>query len=171
MRTVTDLPYEKLHELLVVYAKNWLAHDGCWFINVEQKYGHDAAVELDEKSWGMFTVSEAARIKEFLGLGDNGGLPALAEALGFRMFAQFNRNEVVQLGDDRLVYKFIDCRVQQTRTRKGLPRFNCHDVGVTEFSGFAREIDPRIETRCLTCPPHEKIGEFHCLWEFTIEKD
>jgi len=33
------LTREKLLELLKIYAKNWLAHDGCWFLAVEKNWG------------------------------------------------------------------------------------------------------------------------------------
>ena len=43
-------PYEKMSreellEALEMFAKNWLAHDGCWFIATEEKHGLDEAVD------------------------------------------------------------------------------------------------------------------------------
>jgi hypothetical protein len=48
---IEDLSRDELMELTRIYAKNWLAHDGCWFLAAEQKYGMDAAIELDTQSW------------------------------------------------------------------------------------------------------------------------
>ena len=45
---IEELPKEQLYELLKIYAKNWLAHDGCWFLSVEEKYGIDMAIDIDQ---------------------------------------------------------------------------------------------------------------------------
>lgn len=62
-----------------------------------------------------------------------------------------------------------DCRVQSARRRKGLPDFPCKPVGIVEYTVFARTIDPRLRTRCITCPPDPRVGELACSWEFTLE--
>jgi hypothetical protein len=62
-----------------------------------------------------------------------------------------------------------DCRVQAARKRRGLPDFPCKPVGLIEYSGFARTIDPRISTRCLACPPDPHPPDIWCAWEFTLE--
>ena len=36
-----DLSREELYEMLDIFAKNWLAHDGCWFLSIEEKYDMD----------------------------------------------------------------------------------------------------------------------------------
>ena len=46
-----NAPREVLLKLLGCFAKNWLAHDGCWFLSCENDYGLDKAIELDTKSW------------------------------------------------------------------------------------------------------------------------
>jgi hypothetical protein len=62
-----------------------------------------------------------------------------------------------------------DCRVQSARQRKGLPDFPCKPVGLVEYATFAETIDPRIETRCLTCPPDAHPADHHCGWEFRLK--
>ena len=99
-----------------------------------------------------------------------GGIPALAQALGLRLYAWINRQEIVEQTDDRLVFRMNDCRVQAARKRKGLPDFPCKPVGLVEYSGFAKTIDPRIETRCIGCPPDAHPDEWYCAWEFTLKE-
>jgi hypothetical protein len=60
------------------------------------------------------------------------------------------------------------CRVQDARRKKGLPDFPCKPVGLVEYAGFARTIDPRIKTACLSCPPDPKAEAHWCAWEFKI---
>ncbi|GAW29902.1 DUF6125 family protein [Carboxydocella sp. ULO1] len=164
-----DLSKEQALALLEDFAKRWLAHDGLWFLAVEKRYGLEKAIELDEEAWATFTVLEAKRVKEFLGLPDNGGLEALKTALKFRLYGFLNEQEIIEEGPKRIVYRMKTCRVQAARKRKGLPDFPCKPVGITEYSGFARTIDPRIKTRCIACPPDEHPEEFYCAWEFTLE--
>jgi hypothetical protein len=52
----------------------------------------------------------------------------------------------------------------------GLPDFPCKSVGIVEYSGFARTIDGRIETTCLSCPPDRKPDEAWCVWEFRLKE-
>jgi hypothetical protein len=165
-----DISREELEGMLHDAALNWLAHDGLWFLAVEKKFGLDAAIELDAVVWGSFTAIEAKRIMKRHGIAPGGGIPALARALGKRLYSFINRQEIVEQTYTRLVFRMNDCRVQSTRKRKGLPDFPCKPVGIVEFSGFAKTIDPRLETRCLGCPPDPHPEEWYCAWEFTFER-
>lgn len=162
---------ETLEGMLQDAALNWLAHDGLWFLAVEGKAGMDTAIELDAQAWASFTVIEAKRIMKRHGIEPGGGIPALAQALGCRLYALINEQEIVEQSDTRLVFRMSDCRVQSARKRKGLPDFPCKPVGLVEYSGFARTIDPRIATRCVGCPPDDHPDEWYCAWEFTLRED
>jgi hypothetical protein len=168
MKSIEDLEPQQLQELLIDAAKNWLAHDGLWFRAVEEKFGMEAAMELDKKSWEKFTVIEAKRIMKRLNLAPGGGIPALIQALKFRLYAFINVQEVLEASENRCVFRMNRCRVQEARQRQGLPDFPCKSVGIVEYSGFARTIDPRIQTRCLTCPPDPHPPNVWCAWEFFI---
>jgi len=163
-----DLSKEELIAIIVDDAKNWLAHDGLWFQAVDQKYGMETAIEIDRAAWENFTVVEAKRIMTRLGLEPGGGIPALVECLKHRLYARLNLQESIEVSDTRAVFRMVDCRVQSARKRKGLTDFPCKSVGVVEYAGFARTIDPRIETRCIACPPDAHPEEFWCSWEFVL---
>lgn len=168
MISIDDLDKKEIRELLTDAAKNWLAHDGLWFRAVEEKFGMDAAMELDRRAWEKFTVIEAKRIMKRLGLPQDGGIPALIQALKFRLYAHINVQEVTEESENRCVFRMNRCRVQEARQRQGLPDFPCKSVGIVEYSGFARTIDHRIQTRCLICPPDPHPTDTWCAWEFTI---
>jgi len=169
MDAIEKLSREDMLKLIRVYAKNWLAHDGCWFLAAERKYGMDTAMELDAESWRQFAVVEAKRIMKEFGIEANGGLQALARALQFRLYAAINRQEVEWVDDNTMIFRMVECRVQQRRGEKRRPVFPCKSVGIVEFSQFAKTVDQRIETRCLACPP-DKVNGFYCGWEFTVAK-
>ena len=163
-----SLDKDELVRMLMDDAKNWLAHDGLWFQAVEAARGIDEAISADAAAWEKFTVIEAKRIMERLGLAPGGGIPALVECLGHRLYARLNTQQVTEQSDTRAVFVMRDCRVQSARKRRGLPDFPCKSVGLVEYGGFAKTIDPRIRTRCIACPPDAHTDDAWCTWEFTL---
>lgn len=168
---IEDLSREDLLELARVYAKNWLAHDGCWFLAAEQKYGMDVAIELDIASWQNFTIIEARRLIDFLQLGEKSGIEGLKKALRFRLYATINEDEISVSEDGKtLEYRVKTCRVQSARRTKGLEDFPCKSVGIVEYSNFAKTIDGRFDTECTSCPPEITNPDYYCIWKFTLKE-
>jgi hypothetical protein len=165
-----NLDKKQLLNLLEDAAKNWLAHDGLWFQAVEKKYGLETAIELDGDAWREFTQIEAGRIMKRLSIKPGGGIPALVQALKFRLYAFVNVQEITEVSESRCILRMVNCRVQEARKRKNLPDFPCKPVGTIEYRYFAKTIDPRIETRCIACPPDPRPEEFYCCWEFTCAR-
>jgi hypothetical protein len=170
MQAIEELSREKLLVLLKNFAKNWLAHDGLWFQAVERAHGMEHAMELDAEAYRRFSAIEAKRIKDFLGLSERGGLEALRTALGYRLYAVLNKQHS-ELEQGCLHFYMNECRVQSARKRRGLPDFPCKKVGLVEYSAFAAEIDPRIRTDCIACPPDEHPDDYYCGWKFWIEEE
>jgi len=160
---------EELLRALEMFAKNWLAHDGCWFLAAEESLGIDAAIELDAVAWQRFAATEANRIMMTFNIPLGGGLAALEKALGLRQYSLINSQRAEWSEDGQRLRFFMDvCRVQETRRRKGLADFPCKSVGTVEFETFARTVDPCIHTRCLHCPPDSPEGKY-CGWEFSLK--
>jgi hypothetical protein len=168
IREIKAFTQEELLELLRDAAINWLTHDGLWFRAAEDKFGLEAAMDLDRAAWEKFTVLEAKRIINRLGLAEGGGIPALVQALKFRLYAHINVQEITEITSTRCVFRMKSCRVQEARHRQGLAQFPCKSIGIIEYGGFARTIDPRIETRCLVCPPDPHGEDTWCAWEFSL---
>ncbi len=165
-----ELSREDLVKLVQIYAKNWLAHDGCWFLAVEEKLGMGKAIEMDARAWENFSPIEARRIMQTFVIPEQGGLDALARALQYRLYAAVNRQASERVDDSTLRFRMIECRVQQARQRKGLEPFPCKPVGLVEYSQFARTVDPRVETICRHAPPDAVTNEF-CEWDFRLKKE
>jgi hypothetical protein len=160
---------EDLLRALEMFAKNWLAHDGCWFLAAEESLGMEEAMDLDATAWQRFAVAEASRIMSTFDIPQGGGLRALEKALSLRQYSLINTQRFEWSDDGKRLRFFMDvCRVQETRRRKGMPDFPCKSVGTVEFEMFARTVDPRIHVRCLHCPPEAPEGKY-CGWEFTVE--
>jgi len=168
IRILKELSKEELIRIIIDDAKNWLAHDGLWFQAVEKSHGMEQAIDADREAWRHFTVIEAKRIMERLGIPAGGGIPALVECLNHRLYARLNLQDVIEQSDNRVVFRMLDCRVQSARKRRGLPDFPCKTVGVVEYAEFAKTVDPRIKTNCIACPPDRHPEEYWCAWEFTL---
>jgi hypothetical protein len=172
MEHLRNLSKDDLLKVIQIHALSWLAHDGCWFLAAEEKHGLDTAMALDTDAWHRFSPLEAKRIMRMFAIPEGGGLDALEQALGYRLYATVNPQSIERPDANTLIYKMIECRVQTARQRKDLPAFPCKSVGIVEYERFASTIDPRITTRCLRCPPDPDAGagaECACAWEFTIQ--
>ncbi len=163
-----ELTRKELLQILDMYAKNWLAIDGTWFLAAEQKYDLETAIELDTESWRRFSPVEAKRIMKEMNIPPNSGLTGLKKALQYRVYARLNTQSIEDIDETRFIFRMEKCRVQDARKRKGLPDFPCKSVGLVEYAEFARTIDSRITTRCLGCPPDSHPEEWWCAWEFTL---
>ena len=168
-KELLNLTKEELINYIEDLSKNWLAIDGTWFQTVEKEYGLDRAIELDVDQWKRFTVIEAKRIMKRFNIESNGGIPALMKALNFRVYANINVQEIVEVSENRCVFRMNNCRVQYARNQRNLPDFPCKPVGIIEYGDFAKTIDPRIKTRCIACPPGPHPNNYYCAWEFYIE--
>ena len=171
MNNLKELDRETLEAMVVDFAKNWLAHDGLWFQAAEKSHGIQEAIKLDTDAWEKFTVIEAKRIMKLHKIKENSGLGGLKKALGFRLYAVINEQVVGNETENSFEFYMVDCRVQSARRRKKMPLFPCKSVGLVEYAGFARTIDPRIKTECIGCPPDKNAGvDFYCGWKFLLEE-
>lgn len=170
MITLDDLSNEQLKELVRVYARNFLAIDGVWFQSVEQKWGMDEAMHHDCEAWKRYSVSEARRLKKFLQLDEHPGLEGLQQAFVFRFSAFVNSQVECFFEEQSLIFRVVDCQVQSTRKRKGMPLHPCLEIGRIEYPYFARTIDERIGCEVLSCHPQITDPGCACAWRFYIEQ-
>lgn len=70
--------------------------------------------------------------------------------------------------DGALILEMRNCRVQYARTRKHMEDYPCKSAGLVEYERFAENIDDRIRTECIACPPDEHSQDWYCAWKFTI---
>ncbi|MFW6102365.1 MAG: DUF6125 family protein, partial [Chloroflexota bacterium] len=123
----------------------------------------------NDTCWTRYSPVEAAMIQSFLQLPQQSGLDGLEQALNFRLPAQINEQTIERSGDE-LTLRMSKCMVHETRKRKGLPDYSCKSAALIGFSAFARMIDSRVKTECVSCPPHEHPQEWICTWRFYIPK-
>ena len=167
-KQLAELSKEQLIGMLEDAAKNWLAHDGLWFLAVEAEHGMETAIRHDRTAWERFTVIEAKRIMNRHGIEAGSGLEGLKKALQYRQYAHLNIQEIVDETENSIVFRMNDCRVQAARKRENRPDFPCKPVGLVEYARFAETIDSRIKTECICCPPDKHPDQYYCAWKFSL---
>ena len=168
-QTLNALTKEELIELIIIYAKDWLAIDGVWFQSLEREYGMDEAMRHNCRAWEAYAPLEARRLKEFLKLDEHPGLDGLARALKLSLYSFLNKYEIF-IDGDTLIYRFLDCRVQTARARKNMPFHPCRPVGLLQNIGFAKTIDDRLTCECLSCFPEITDDTCSCSWKFILNR-
>jgi hypothetical protein len=162
---------DKLVDLLQIHCRDLWSVDGLYYIFIEERYDTDVATDIDAQVWQTMGKIEARRLKKLLGLKDN-NLESFAEAFKYTSWAldlEWKEYEH-DFPNGIFIIRNVDCRVQNTRLKKGLPVFACKKVRYGFMSSFAKEFNPDIEVECVTCPPDEKPDDKWCEWRFTIKK-
>jgi len=166
---LVNMEREKLISLIKAMSFNWLASDGIWFRTIEDNYDMDTSKRCNDPCWTRYSPVEAAMIKSFLQLPEHSGLDGLEQALDFRLYAHINE-QTMERSDDELILRMVRCLDQGTRKSNKLPDYPCKSAGVIECSAFAKMIDSRIKTECISCPPDEHPKAWFCAWRFYIPK-
>jgi len=150
-------------------AKTWLTGDGLWFQAVEGSVDMTAAKVGNDMCWSHFARMEAFKIRNFLGADVGEGLQALEKCLKLRIYTTINAHSSSWDEDGSLLFSMTECRVQSARRRKELDDYPCKSAGMTEYTEFSKEIDSRIRTECVWCPPDRVPDEQFCMWRFRID--
>ncbi len=108
---------DDLLRALEMFAKNWLAHDGCWFLAAEESLGMEAAIELDSHAWKRFAAVESRRIMITFNIPEASGLQALGKALSLRLYAVIN-SQRMEWSRDRSICASL-CISAECRRRAG----------------------------------------------------
>jgi|Deesub1362B_J571_1020462.scaffolds.fasta_scaffold00016_83 hypothetical protein len=142
--------------------------DAFWFLGVEDRFGLNVAVELNEEVWEEMARRSAREIKRRFKLEER-GLKGFIKALKYFPWATIVGYEVERTEDGRVVIKVPHCPPQEARLKSGKKEFPCKEMHYREFKFFAKEIDERIEVECIFAPPDER-RDIWCMWEFKLHE-
>jgi len=159
------LPKEKLFELFFLHIKNLWRVDGLYFLGIEERFGTQAATEIDANCWKLMGKLEARELKNLLGIKET-SIPALIEALKHTSWALYQAGKETEVTENKGIFRVTDCRTQKTRIEKGLNEFPCKQVRYGFLQSFAEAFNPDIEVVCRVCPPGKHPKNVWCEWEF-----
>ncbi len=164
---IRETPPEELLELMALHVRNIWRVDGLYFLGIEERFGTEAATEIDSACWRAMGRTEARKLREILGV-EEIDPESFLRLLRHTSWALDLWGREWETSDGSLVFRVTDCGTQSTRTRKGLGIFPCRGVREGYLDAFARELDPGIELTCRACPPGERPESAWCEWEFTF---
>lgn len=153
-----------------MHLRNMWAVDGLYYLGIEEKWGTEAATEVDRKVWEVLGKIEARKLKEFFDIKGN-DIPSMMKALQYSGWALDLEDKEVVVEENRGIIRNVKCRVQNTRIKKGLDEFGCKPVRWEFLKAFAKEFNPDIVVNCNVCPPDKHPDDLWCEWEFKIKSE
>ena len=142
--------------------------DGLYYLGIEEKFGTEAATDIDRKVWEVMGKIEARKIKDFLNIKGT-DIPSMMKALQYSGWALDLEDKEIIVKENIGLIRNVKCRVQNTRIKKGLVEFSCKPVRFGFLKAFAKEINPDIEVNCNVCPPDKHPDNLWCEWEFKLK--
>jgi len=163
-----EMSKKKLIDLLSLHIKNLWRIDGLYFTGIEEKFGTDAATEIDANCWKIMGKLEARQLSEKLGVKkEHMDVPSVLWVLRNTSWALYQLGKEIQLLEDGTgIFRVTKCRTQQTRIQKGLGEFPCKKVRYGYLKSFVEELSPEIEVISRICPPDAHSEQTWCEWEF-----
>jgi len=162
------MPKDKLLNLFFLHIRNLWRVDGLYFLGIEEKFGTEAATEIDIACWKLMAKLEARDLKALLEMKQN-DIPAFMYTLRNTSWALNQKEKEVEVSKQKGVFRVVKCRTQLTRLRKGLEIFPCKQVRFTYLKAFAEEFNSNIKVECRFCPPEKRSENVWCEWEFKLK--
>ncbi|MFQ6061375.1 MAG: DUF6125 family protein [Thermoplasmata archaeon] len=164
-----ELPKEEIINLMFLHIRNLWAVDGVYFLGIEERFGTEAATEIDAEVWERMAVIEARRLKRRMGVSGRDILSFL-QALRSTSWSLDLEDKEINIEERRILFRNRRCRVQKTRISRGLDEFACKEVRYSWMKAFAKELNPSISVQCTVCPPEEHPEDLWCEWVFVLEE-
>lgn len=162
----SELEDMDLRQYVDFLLRHYRLADAYWFLGVEDTFGTDAAVKLNEDIWTRMGNIAARDIKERFPLEEQ-GVARVLEALSYFPWAIITGFQLEHAGDVARI-RVPHCPPQAARLRAGRGEFPCKAMHLGEFINFAREIDERVEVRCVMAPPDPHPEDLWCEWELRL---
>ncbi len=171
IKMLRKLDKEDLIKLLLLQVRNVWRVDGLYFLGIEERFGVEAATEIDRNTWRTLAKIEAKDLLRTFRKEKIEEIRDFMELLlktGWALYQQEKRIDYES--DNEAVFKIVRCKVQETRIKKGLDIFPCKPVRLGYLQEFTKTINPEIHVDVVRCPPDEKDPNFWCGWKFTLKK-
>jgi hypothetical protein len=152
-------------QLAEFFHRSYTAVDGLWFMKMEERYGFDAALDIDNEVWKVFPKIQARMLKGILKL--TGGADALLECFTTKLIAEGFVFEVARQAAGGFGISISRCPWHDFMVKSGREALSGR-IGAricdTEYSTWAAEFDEglRFTSRSRIC-----TGAERCVLEFS----
>ncbi len=164
----SEMGEREAQEYLDFLLKQYRLTDALWFLAVEDAFGTEAAIKLNEDVWARMGGVAAREIKERFPLKGE-GVDRVLEALSYFPWTIIVEHEVKETADGVKI-RVRQCLPQEARVNMGRGEFPCKARHLAEWRNFAKEIDKRVEVRCVMAPPDPHPEDLWCEWELRPRK-
>jgi hypothetical protein len=164
----SEMGDKEVREYLDFLLRQYRLTDAYWFLGVEDTFGTEAAVKLNEDIWGRMGGLAAKDIKERFPL-EQEGVARVLEALSYFPWTVIVGYDMEETADGAMI-RVPFCPPQAARVRMGKGEFPCKTMHMSEFTNFAKEIDERVEVHCLMAPPDPHPEDLYCEWELRLKR-
>ncbi|MBN2211067.1 MAG: hypothetical protein JW709_06685 [Sedimentisphaerales bacterium] len=125
--------------------RSYTAVDGLWFMKVEERWGFDAALDVDEQVWRIQPKIQARKLKELTGRKE--GLDALEYCLSAKLEIEGFTFETARPRPDILEYRISGCpwsALLERSGRKSLAKAVAERICPMEYEVWAKEFGAAI---------------------------
>jgi hypothetical protein len=140
--------------------------DSFWFIAIEHRYGIEVAEEINDWVWTRVGSLSARDIRKRFHIHEK-GLEGFTKTLKLFPWTILGDHQIEQR-EDEVILTVPACPPQVARIKQGLGEYDCKEMHRHEFMEIAREVDPRIQTKCEFAPPDPHPDELFCKWRFYL---
>jgi hypothetical protein len=150
-------------QVIEYFHRSYKAVDGLWFMKVEQKYGFNAALEIDKEIWKVMPKIQARMINSMLGKAE--AQVTLLESLIAKLSLEGFKFKVEQYEKGFRIL-ISDCPWHNLMVRSGREKIS-EIVGTTicnvEYSVWASEFDENMQ---FTLQTQKCKGSENCMIDF-----
>ena len=165
---LSEMPIEKSLDYFFLQIRNLWRVDGLYFLGIEEKFGTEAATEIDAGVWQVMAKIEAKSLRRMFQVSENTDISTIMNLLQKSSWALDQSFKTVEISDNKAVLTIDRCRTQEARLRKGLGEFPCKRVRFGYLKNFAKTLNPNVEVNCIVCPPDKHPPDLWCRWEFKL---
>lgn len=163
---LSNLSKETLIELYNVWLKTYWTNQSYWMVFSEEKFGFDAAGELDEKVWGKVGPIQAYRLKKAIGLGEDvQSLATMFKLTAPQWVPAGFEWEFSKIDDKKLTMIVHKCPMGTYRKANNLELLPCKQISPPLYIAMSKVINEKFSARCVHAHPDPPKEDIMCIWE------